>query len=944
MDRWNEVEELFGEVLARTPEQREALLEEVAARDPALVREVRSLLDAHAAAPDFFAGLARRFVSPLMSQFDDEPPPARVDPYRLVREIGRGGMSTVYLAARDDGQFEQQVALKLIRSGTAAGERQQRFLDERRILASLNHPHVARLYDGGVLDDGRPYFVMEYVDGLPIDRYCDAHRLSLEARLHLFLAVAGAVQYAHQNLVVHRDLKPSNVLVTAAGQVKLLDFGIAKVLGGEAEAPAASLTQTGERWMTPEYAAPEQIRGERVTTATDVYQLGVMLYRLLTGHRPYRVGNTSTYEIERAVCEEEPTRPSAVVTRVEELAAGGATVRITPESISQTRATELPLLRRKLSGDLDAIVLKALRKEPEERYAGAEAFSEDVRRYLEGRPVAARRGSVTYRARKYLSRHPWGVAAAFGLVLLLVGYAVTVTVQRRQIAQERDRARLEAGKAEQVTAFLIDLFETADPNRAQGETVTAREILDRGADRVRQELRGQPAVLAEALSAIGQVYEKLGLYDESVVLLDSALTLRRRIFEPPHPDLAEGLFLLAQARDNMGTFEAAEALLREAIAMWHQLPDYRPREAESLAELGVLLKRSKNDHAAADSLLRAALALQRAALGNEHEDIAATLSALGALRRDQGRLAEADSLYGLALAMHRKLLGENHLEIAGTLNNLALVREEQYRFREADSLYSQVLAIYSRLVSNDHPDVAKTLNNLGMLRRRTGDLDGAERLLRQALDIKLQRLDALHPSLALAYFNLASVLHDRGDYEAAEPLYRRSVTIDSTAYGEVHSEVAIDLARLAMVLHDKGALAASEAVYRRALDIGQRALPEGHVIRSTILLGYGRLCVEQGRVREAGALLDEALAIRQALLPEGHWGLAEVQEAQGARLAALGRFEEAEPLLRESYQVLAASGGPRLTRRALRDLARLYEAWGRPAQAARYRAQLAVGA
>ncbi|MDX1546008.1 MAG: serine/threonine-protein kinase, partial [Rhodothermales bacterium] len=691
MDRWQDVEALFAEALRRSPDGRSALLHEIAGRDPALADEVASLLAAHDGADGFFDGLAGGFLVPLAARLAGSAPsvPERVGPYRVLGEVGRGGMSVVYRAGRADGQFEQEVALKFIRRGVDGSEQVRRFLAERQILASLNHPHIARLYDGGVLDDGRPYFVMEFVDGRPIDRYCDAARLRLDARLRLVLTVLDAVAYAHRNLVVHRDLKPSNILVTAEGVPKLLDFGIAKLLDDDAE---STLTQTGSRWMTPEYAAPEQVRGERVTTATDVYQLGVMLYRLCTGHRPYRLAGSSTYEVERAVCEEEPTRPSLVVGQTEEVRQGTATLRITPEGVSASRSTDEPALRRILAGDLDAIVLKALRKAPEERYASVEALADDLRAFLDGRPVEARRGSAAYRARKFVRRHRWGLSVAASIALLLVGYAVTATLQARQIARERDRAQQEQAKARQVTDFLLGLFETADPNRALGEAVTARELLDRGAARVRRELQAQPAVLAQALETIGQVYEKLGLYGEAQAQLEAALALR-----PPDQasssERAEGLHALAVVLHRAGRFADAEARLREALALWDAVPEARAGRARSLHLLGALRK-EQDDFAAAETLLGDALAIQQALGEPARLDAARTLRTLAGLRHDLGDTAAADSLYHAALTLQRQGLGADHLEVAETLNLLAVLREDQGRFDEAERFYGETLAMY----------------------------------------------------------------------------------------------------------------------------------------------------------------------------------------------------------------------------------------------------------
>jgi len=949
MDLQKEVEALFEKALDLAPAERTAFLNAIRARDPALYQELASLLEALEDDPGFFDRLSDTFVSPIISHFDGEPPaPDHVGAYRIVREVGRGGMSTVYLAERADGQFEQQVALKLVRAGLDQAARLQHLVIERQILASLNHPNIARLYDGGVTPDGRPYLVMEYVEGESIDRYCDARCLSLADRLRLFQVVIEAVQYAHRNLIVHRDLKPSNVLVVepASGQprqghVRLLDFGIAKLLEADGDATPPSSTQTGARWLTPEYAAPEQIRGERITTATDVYQLGVMLYRLLTGHRPYRVSTTSTYEIERAVCEEEPTRPSTIVAKVEERRQGEAMVRITPEAVSQTRATALNTLRRTLSGDLDAILLKALRKEPEQRYVTAEAFAEDIQRYLEGRPVRARRGTWGYHARKYVQRNAWRVGAAAVIVLLLLGYAATVTVQRRQVAEERDRAQREADKAEEMTSFLMDLFEISDPDEAQGETVTAREMLDNGARRIQQELDEQPEVQALMMNTIGQVYEKLGLYDDALILLDTSLALRRRLFSPPHADIAGGLYALAEGHASLGDYDQAETHLREAIAMWRRLPDNEEQLAESLVFLA-LLHKVRSRYAAADSLYHEALAIQHRVLGDEHPDIAATLNNLAASQSDQGRYAAADSLYRTALAMQRKLLGDHHSHLAATLNNLAFLREAQGRYPEADSLYQESLAIHMRLLGEDHPTVARIMNNLGRLRSVQGDYAAAERLLRQAMILKEHRLGPEHLSLAASYFALADLMYHTGNVAAAESLYRQTLTIERKVYGNENPEIATDLTRLASVLHARGNRDEADSLFAQALGIARRTLPADHPRLATTLLGYGRLRLDEERAHEAEALLQEALTIREAAYAAADWRRAEAQAALGACYTALGRLDEAEALLLPSYRILHEHRheAGRSVQQALYDLVTLYEARGNPTQAATYRARL----
>jgi serine/threonine protein kinase len=506
IERLREVDRQLSTLLDAATGDREARLARLSAGDPGLAREVGELLRL-SKQPDSRLGPEGVLAGPLWADLaarDTASPGERIGAYRVLGELGRGGMATVFLAERADGAFRQQVALKLLRSGAGGEEAVRRFAQERQILATLDHPAIARLLDGGVDGRGRPYLVMEHVEGRPIDRHCEENHLSVDRRLDLFTRVAEAVFYAHRNLVVHRDLKPSNIFVTDAGleggQVKLLDFGIAKLLDPALAGPyAAAATRTVARVMTPEYASPEQVRGEPVTTASDVYQLGLLLFELLTGERACRLKNATFGEAERAICGEPPRRPSSVV-------AG-------------------PLARR-LRGDLDAIVEKALRKEPGLRYPSPGPLIDDLERHRSGRPVRARQGTFGYRARKFVSRHRFGLAAAALLALLLAGSAVTATLQARRIARE-------AATAERVKEILVSLFSSANPSVSRGEALTARELLDHGAARVTTELDGEPAVQAELMTVLGNVYNTRGLYDEAVPLLEESLALRRSQGDDP---------------------------------------------------------------------------------------------------------------------------------------------------------------------------------------------------------------------------------------------------------------------------------------------------------------------------------------------------------------------------------------------------------------------------
>jgi len=642
-DRWNEIETLFESALDRPREERITWLYGTC-DDPKLRAEVERLLKAHERASGILDTPASLAPEPLDVQGQ------RLGPYRLLREIGRGGMSAVYLAERED-PYRQHVAVKLLRPGLATSDLVRRFLAERQILATLDHPNIARLLDGGVSDDGRPYFVMEYVEGQPITDYCDAHRLSVDDRLVLFEQVCEAVQYAHRNLVVHRDLKPSNIFVTDDGEVKLLDFGIAKLLDPEAVPAAAPHTRTGARPMTLEYASPEQIQGDPITTATDVYALGVVLYELLTGRRPHSTDGTTAGEIERFVCEREPLPPSDAVGKGDDA----------PEKAARARSTSANALQRTLRGDLDTIVQKALRKEAERRYASAEQFAADLERHRTGQPVKARPATIGYRVRKFAERHRGGVAVAVLFVLLLGGYAATVTLQAQRIAEERDRARLEAMKTLHVKDFLIELFGSAGPSA--GDTTALLEVLAGGADRVRRDLAGHPEIRAEMLSALGAVYTQLGQTDAARPLVEEALAARRSFFSEPHAEVAATLSNLAALEQQAGRPGRAEALYREALDQVRAVRgEGHIAVAQAKNDLAALLETQGRSGAAAD-LYAEALPVYRRELGSAHGQTATLLMSLAALTCDDGDDA-AVSLYGEALTLERERLGEPNERLA----------------------------------------------------------------------------------------------------------------------------------------------------------------------------------------------------------------------------------------------------------------------------------------
>ena len=678
-ERWSRLESLFTDALAVPMGLRRAWLDAACRGDPELRRDLGSLLDANDA-----TGMLDDVMGRLQGAARGEPERfleegQSVGPYRVVRELGRGGMGAVYLAVREQGDFRQRVAVKLVRTGLDSEELRRRFLNERRILARLEHSGIARLVDGGLTDTGVPFFAMEYIEATEVRAYCDAHRLSVAQRVELVCATCDAVQYAHQNLVVHRDLKPGNILVTGQGVVKLLDFGVAKLLAEDGSA-AEVATRTG-RWMTPEYASPEQVRGDAVTTASDVYALGVVLYELLTGHRPYAQETGDPIELGRLICEEEPKRPSTAVSRtMDRTTPDGTTISVTPSEVSSARNTSPERLRRSLFGDLDTIVLKALEKTPDRRYATVGRLAEDLRRHLAGKPGHARRQTLRYRVAKFARRHRVGVGAAALLALALLAGSATTLWQAREAGiqaamaeEERDRARREADKAERIAGLMVDMFRLSDPSEALGETVTARQVLERGAARIETELAAEPEIQAQMYDEIGRVYHNLGLYADAEHFFDRSWHSKTAVYGQESPEAAATLHLIGTLNQDWGRYEEAEASYRGALAIQReQLEPNAPELAATLNHLGWLLS-NLNRASEATDVLEESLAIRREVLDATDPELASTLYALAAAQHEQGDLAASADLFRESIEIYGRVPGGPHPLAATALFNLATV-------------------------------------------------------------------------------------------------------------------------------------------------------------------------------------------------------------------------------------------------------------------------------
>jgi serine/threonine-protein kinase len=784
-------------------------------------------------------------------------------------------MGIVYLAERADGQYEQRVALKLIRRGMDSAGIRRRFLQERQILARLQHPYIARIYDGGVTEGGQPYFAMEFVEGKAIDRYCDDLRLDVDARLRLFLEVAQAVQYAHGNLIVHRDLKPSNILVTGDGSTRLLDFGIAKLLD---EASRDETTNVYLRIMTPAYSSPEQWQGADVTTAADVYALGLVLYELLTGHRAHTPDGTGQYQ-PASIVEQIPERPSVVVLRPAPEAASS------PEDIVLARATSPARLRRRLAGDLDTICMMALRKEPERRYPSAEALVQDIQRHLAGLPVQARPDAAGYRLGKFVRRNRVAVTAGLLLVTALgAGMAVSV-VQARTIARERD-------VAENVTAFMIDIFEAADPSVARGDQITAREILDKGAARVERELADQPEVQQRMLRAVGEVYLQLGLHAEARPLFQRALDRQRRL-DDDSPETTGTMILLGRALHAGGEPTVARPLFEDALA--RRLARYGPNHplvAETLFDLASLLHQT-GDRARGDTLFERWIALSERLPAVPSSEQALRLMRAGQYISAKGRMDDAERYLRSAHRMARDIHGEMHPTVVATMDALGGLLQSTNRDDEAWEMLAEALRINRRLHPDGHVFTSNLLIGLGRIARRRDQPEEAEVKFAEALSISESLYGPKHLMVASPLYNLAQSRYLLGRHDEAIRDYQRAETIYRQNFGDDFLFIRHAQAARAHSLRDLGRYAEAESLYLAAERGYETRYGAGHVLVATTKLNRGRLYALMGRHGDAEATL---IASYEALRESGEDEAAthQARDALVELYEKLGRSVEAE--------------------------------------------------
>lgn len=835
-ENWARVKELFTAAAELDSDQQEAFLRNACGADDRLVAEVNSLLAAH-------RNPGSLSDSPWQRRGAKEASvPVAIGPYRLIRKLGEGGMGQVWLAEQTS-PVRRQVAVKFIRPGIFNSALLQRFQWERQSLAMMDHPAIAKVFEAGSTPAGEPYLVMEYVPGLPITDYCDSRKLTIPERLQLFILACEGVQHAHQKAIVHRDLKPANILVVEVDgrpMPRVIDFGLAKTSVPLIDDQAVLQTQAGSFLGTPGYMSPEQSdpAAQDVDTRTDVYSLGVVLYVLLSGFLPLPVKGKPVHEVLRQLREQDPPRPGTRIDAGKDAASHAA-----------ARGTSPAQLRAALKGDLGWIAMKALEKDRDRRYASPSELAADIRRFLNNQPIVARPVSAVYQMKKSIRRHRIGASFAAAMVLVVASFTFMQARQLRRTTRERDRA-------DRVTEYMASMFKVSAPSEARGNTITAREVLDKASKDIDSGLTQDPELRAQMMVLMSRVYGSLGLYGRAETLARQAAAIRNGMLGPDYPQTQEAMDRLEWALNKESRFTEAEQLERESLAVRRRvLGNDDPNTARSIAYLAWSLQ-SENRFREAEELQRQALAIRRRVLGPEHQDTLVSMGDLAISLKMTGRLDEAEKLERDALEIQRRVLGNDHPDTLTFMNNLASTLVHEGRYSDAEKLLRETLDIQSRVLGNDHPQTVQSMSDLASTLVRQGRYPDAEKLLREAIAIQSRVLGNDHPQTLQSMNFLAITLMQQGRNNDAEILLRKIIDIHGRVSGQELPETLINLG---VTLIREGRYDEAEKWTRQGIDRAVRVL--GSESPHTALAVYNLACIEAltGRPDIALSHLNQAV-------------------------------------------------------------------------------------
>ncbi|MEX0846070.1 MAG: tetratricopeptide repeat protein [Balneolaceae bacterium] len=839
-EKWGKIEELVDQALTMPEGERKAFISKACQNNPDLKHEAINFLDFISESEGWlensgdYQNAIFRKLSEDLSHIDSNTSSVgtKVGAYTIVKELAKGGMGTVYLAKRTDGVFEHQVAIKKINKENITQENIELFKQERNILADLNHPRIAHIYDGGITQNGIPYFVMEYIDGIPITDYCKENQLSLTQRLDLFAQILNAVQHAHENLVIHRDLKPANILVNADGQIKILDFGISKLISSK-----SLVDDLGRKRqvLTLKYASPEQLKNETITTATDFYSLGLILYQMLTLNLPYHLEGLTFYEAEDVIINNDPIPPSQNVSPY--------------SSISH----------KDIKGELDAIILKSIHKNPDRRYRAASAFWDDLNRFKNNHPVSACEDTFLYRTKKLIARNKLGFASTIIILGLIISFSLFYTWQ---ITDQKNQAQFEATKAEEISDFLIHLFEASDPANNLSNTFTTSELIGNSLAQI-EKLNNQPLMQARLFDITGQVYRNIGLFDEAKEQINAAIQIREEHLGKNHPITLSSMHNLGLVLNDMGDYGEAASVFETVYEKRKELFGENNIEVASTQAFWAFSIRRQGDYDRAEDMARESLQIFRNQLGDSHAQTLDNINKLGITLHNKGKYEEAEELYVEVLNLRKQKLGEIHPQVAKSTNNLATLYLNTGRFNEAKELMEQALHIHKELYGRYHPNIAQVNNNLGLVHTELEQYEKADSLFLLALEMRNELLGPNHTNTAISIFSRANLMLDIQKPDSAITLFEKAYNIFSKELSPNHSFSAHSNLGIGRALSQKGLYEEAKPYYTKSIEQIRSIHDKKSIERTMAEYHFGIYNLNIGNYNIAQALIDSSFQALQ---------------------------------------------------------------------------------